>query len=441
MRIKTVAILLFLFLLCGNAHAALQHYVGTGLSKTGSTGTLGYTGVGFQPLAVIFIVPGNATADPEYSTTKGAMGYGLTDGTRNEFAAWAGRTNAVSSSVSNYYQNTKCINFGHSATGTNGYTTLAEASISSLDIDGFTLNYSTVNATAYEFMYIAIGGSGISVYVGELTEGAELGNYSTTAPGFQPDFLFAFSGGRTTTGSDNTLRGSVGLAVSSTERGMTFHIAHNGQSAVPIKNRLLTTTLQQFTSALNDTILSDSDFVSFDTTGFTLDRNTDDAVDRLSGYLVIKGVTADVRQITQHTSATTNATSGVGFQPSFLWLIGHGSSSATETNVDAEETSGAATSTTNRAVAAFEYNKNGTNDQDSAKAFDTTDVYITGDATTPTEEGRADLSSFDSDGFTLDYGTSDGTARLILAISLKDNTAAAPKTTIQSAFINGAFIN
>jgi hypothetical protein len=34
--------------------------------------------------------------------------------------------------------------------------------------------------------------------------------------------------------------------------------------------------------------------------------------------------------------------------------------------------------------------------------------------------GSADLTSFDSDGFTLNYGTSDGTAREVIYLALGD---------------------
>lgn len=406
---------------------ALQTFVGSGTSKITSTGTKAYTGVGFTPTALIFFFCGPITATG-YATGYNGQGCGFTDGTNNRAMAWGGEQRTSSNESASILSATSCVIIGQETNGSANWTTKAAASFSSFDADGFTLNWGTVDGSnAHYFGFIAIGGSGISVDVDTITEGGTTGNYSTTAPGFQPTFAM-FLYGRSAAGSGNTAIGGLGFAVSSSERAMTFHVTQQGQSTPNFRNRLRTTKIAEITAANSDTVLSDSDFVSFDANGFTLNRATDDATDRPIYYLAISGVTADITQITQPASTGADAHTGVGFQPTLLMLVSHGDTAASA-GTTVEESFGAGMSSTVRAVAASQYQVQASNDQDVARDFETNQILSLGDPTTPTQEGLADLTSLDADGYTLNYGTSDGSARLILAISMKDAGASPPAST------------
>lgn len=135
-----------------------QWKVGTDTQKT-STGTKGTTGVGFTPSAVIL----GSVCDTSTAATaaNSRLSFGVSDGTRN-VATWTGDSDAVPDSISNTIQsNTKCIVLATEGTSATP-TTNAEASMSSLDSDGFTLNWTTADATARVFGYVAVGANAVA---------------------------------------------------------------------------------------------------------------------------------------------------------------------------------------------------------------------------------------------------------------------------------------
>ena len=413
MVLKLLFLLLFLPNVC---FAAFQTYVGTGTSKITTTGTKAYTGVGFTPTAIIFFSTSVQTAeDYILNTNAGAQSYGITDGTNSRTIGWAGQARTSSNEAAHSINAATCIRLGRKTNGANTWTTLAEASLSSLDADGFTLNWTTVNgANAEIFGFIAIGG--VTAYVGTITEGATTGNYSTTDPNFQPTFAMFLYTGDTAATTASTVKGGLGFATA-TEEAVTYHVCTTGASDMIINNVLRTTSMMEITNAGSSTIISDSDFVSFDATGFTLNRTTDDGTDRIIYYLVIDGVQADIASFTQAAATGNQATTGVGFQPSLTMFLTHGAATAFEANMT-QESFGAGTSSSQRAFAANAYQDNGYEDQDTAIATKSTSILLVGDPTTPTNQGEADLVSLDSDGFTVNWTTTDATARLCLGISL-----------------------
>jgi len=68
-------------------------------------------------------------------------------------------------------------------------TVQAEAILSSLNSDGFTLNWTTSNTSAYIVYYLAVGGTDITnVIVGNRAWATATGNQSFTGTGFLPNF-------------------------------------------------------------------------------------------------------------------------------------------------------------------------------------------------------------------------------------------------------------
>lgn len=405
---------------------SLQVFVGNGTTKT-TTGTQAYSGVGFTPALIIFFNAGETVADGNIAN--GASIVGATDGTRNIAMGWSGETRAATSEGSGILSNTNCLYLGNENRASAAWQTRVAAAISSMNVDGFTLNFGTANGTAYQFGFIAIGGAGISCYVGDSTEGGTTGNFSITAPNFQPSFLMMLYG-KNTIGNSTTLLGGTGYAVSSTMRAMTFHVVAQTQASPNSRNRLRTTKLWEVTTSGNDTIVSDGDFVSFDATGFTLNRLTDDATDRAFCYIAISGVSANITQISAPAATGSDPHTGVGFAPQLLILASHGETSASVggTLKEAEFSFGAGTDSTHRAVACHCAQNEGASNQDSAATFETDEIISVMDPTTPTIQAQADLTSLDSDGYTLNYGVANGSAYLALAIALRDNTGGGATT-------------
>jgi hypothetical protein len=136
-----------------------QWKVGTDTQKT-STGTKATTGVGFQPSGLILgSVCDTQTAG---SAANARWSFGATDGTRS-VATWTGDSDNVADAITNtIMSSTKAIVLATEGTSASP-TTNAEAAISSLDSDGFTLNWSTADATARVFGYVAFGSNASGV--------------------------------------------------------------------------------------------------------------------------------------------------------------------------------------------------------------------------------------------------------------------------------------
>jgi hypothetical protein len=131
-----------------------QWKVGTETQKT-STGTKATTGVGFQPQGVLF----GSVCDTQTSGTAdhARFALGVTTGTSNNICHWTGDQDNVADAIANSISSaTKCIVMATEALFATP-TTNAEAALSSLDADGFTLNWTTADATARVFGYVAFG--------------------------------------------------------------------------------------------------------------------------------------------------------------------------------------------------------------------------------------------------------------------------------------------
>lgn len=144
-----------------------------------------FTGVGFQPKALKFVGGINGTA----STIQAGGGAfcGFTDGTNQYVNFICDEDGQNFSDVSEYSSLNACIAM---ALDNDSTAIDYEASITSMNADGFTLNVSNLPAAITKLGYIAYGGSALSVEVGKGTaRTGSPGNeaYTTT---IEPKFLF-----------------------------------------------------------------------------------------------------------------------------------------------------------------------------------------------------------------------------------------------------------
>lgn len=129
--------------------------VGTSTSPT-STGTKAVTGVGFQPKVVL---PFAVDIDAVGTGTSARLGLGAGLSSSNRASIGVYSNNGVTTSATNRnHQNTR-INLTHSGP----VTVNQEADLTSLDADGFTLNWSTVAASARILNHICLGGADLEV--------------------------------------------------------------------------------------------------------------------------------------------------------------------------------------------------------------------------------------------------------------------------------------
>jgi hypothetical protein len=139
----------FLYLaLTGTFRSAL----GTFTQKT-STGTQATTGVGFQPLAVLFGSAAKAVNTSVTEDNKIALGVALSASNRRAIAM-VDEGSAVEPTQADRYAS-EAVAIALMESGTPG-TVVAAADLDSLDADGFTLDWTTADATAREIGYLAL---------------------------------------------------------------------------------------------------------------------------------------------------------------------------------------------------------------------------------------------------------------------------------------------
>ena len=116
-----------------------------------STGTKVTSGIGFPSKALLFLSTNRASSTAQ-DTTIGKLSIGGSDGV-GQGAIWVSDTDAANPTDANSYDSsTKAI-----VLATNTSTLDANASVSAIGNDDFTLNWTTADATAREFIAIAFG--------------------------------------------------------------------------------------------------------------------------------------------------------------------------------------------------------------------------------------------------------------------------------------------
>lgn len=137
--------------------------VGSGLQPT-STGNQAITGLGFTPIGVMLLSVGNVTASG--AQTEARFSLGGSDGT-NQGWAWTGAVNNVNPIRAAIGHSTTNVVTMSTPTATGSSTTTeAQASFTSFDPTGFTLNWGTADATQREYVWIAFGNAGTGTGVG-----------------------------------------------------------------------------------------------------------------------------------------------------------------------------------------------------------------------------------------------------------------------------------
>lgn len=136
------------------AFGGIAMAAGSGLQPT-STGTQAISGLGFSPKAVLIVSVGQTAQTT--AQTEARFSVGGADRTRQGHAV-AGSLDAVTPSVCVTNEDTShvisCITPNATAASS---STHAQASMNSIDSDGFTLNWTTADATQREYIWLAFG--------------------------------------------------------------------------------------------------------------------------------------------------------------------------------------------------------------------------------------------------------------------------------------------
>jgi hypothetical protein len=387
-----------------------------------STGSQVITGVGFTPKLLLALGHGSVLGTDQANSP---WIIGAADGTNQVSGSTMDLDAQAASSNNSARSSTAFVNY-RSATG----TLQQAAALTSLDSDGFTLNWTTVNATQRQYLVLCIGGSDVQAQVGFLQAGGATGNRSITGMSFQPNTLIFFDTRLSSTqvGSGAYIRPMMGVVDSAGNQGAWAYDSHDGQAAAVI-------TSAQSTSACiinSATAASDIDrratFVSYDADGFTVNFSTLDAAIALNSYVMYVALNVPYSlagSVAQRTSTGTTAVTTTGFTPKAIVLGGNATTATNAAQQGGRFQVGMAAS-----VASQMYHS-----QMSVDAADPTDVssamntgkilrWITASGATPSTLVEADVSAIADGSFTLNYTTVDATARQVLYLAMGDVPAA-----------------
>lgn len=379
-----------------------------------STGNQSVTGIGFPPKGIIFlgsIINGNGNA----ANAVHSLGMGSSSSARMTYSVKS--DDNADPNLDNYYFSSANILTAYSV----GTTKLYEMDLVSLDSDGFTVSLTTAPGTTRTVFYAALGGTSVSCKGGKIDIAASISSQAFTGIGFPPKAtLFAGGISGTTEGLINgsfVTSGFFGCGVSSSARWVNG-LCSNWFNVPTSEKADQSTALAMMRVSVGDRPVT-ADFTSNDADGFTLNVTRADTGPR-TGILSLTSSSVKAGSFNQKTSTGSQSITGVGFPPKFLLLSSFGKATAAGQIADAKRSIGFASGATERGYVASASTDASTPKSAASSRISNANILgvITAGGATPTVLSEADLTSFDADGFTLNWGTADATAREICYLAV-----------------------
>jgi hypothetical protein len=400
------------------------------------------TGVGFKPKAVILFLAGNTTLGAWEGAGTPALGLGLSLSVfTSEIAGEPEELNEVSlfesshdtASAVRHGLHQKAVRFERSDGALQG-----EATLLSMDDDGFTLDWLSVAGVAFVIGYIALGGDSLVAKLIKwnmpTTEGT--GRKAVTGVGFKPDVVLHMFGSSTFVGSwangSFSSQDNAFFCIGAMDKaGNEWALNAARAAGVPTDARK---------SFFNDRAMYnlpagsgapevDAEFLSMDEDGFSLLFRHG-----LAGWvasLALGGIEARVGTISKPTSNQSQATDGIGFRPKGLILASAMAALGTTDGVLAGF--GAGTSISQRGAVA-RVDSDNVNPAVSLKRTQTDKIFYGSNA----ETTHADLTSLDANGWTLSWTTLSG-AYPLGYVALGDSGSLVHKFDLELNGIDGGW--
>ncbi len=281
----------------------------------------------------------------------------------------------------------------------------------SFDADGFTLNFSGADTVTYGYLAFP---PGISAKLGSFNFATAGATQAITGVGFQPSlaiFLWAHKGAD---GLQTTFAAQgIGFASSPSAEACAQHFSNDLQASAQDKHQWFENRSIAFGSNGSAGDRAYADLASFDADGFTLNltKLPADATDQV-GYLALAGFPATVLPgLTAPTSVGSKSYTGAGFEPNTVLLIAQKdtANSPDATAANALLSVGASDGATHGLAWAGGVDGAPTMIEKNRFYNDKCVAMIT-PGNPPTVAALGALTSFDADGFTLDWSTVDATA-------------------------------
>ena len=245
----------------------------------------------------------------------------------------------------------------------------------------------------------------LSSFVGDLVLNISTGSQSVTGVGFEPKIIFFFTTRGTADGVAVHGHRGVGCAVSSTSEWHAASGEEDGQANSDAQAILSTDVCMEGLVYGTSTVEYACDFTTMDADGFTFNVSNAPGSAFRVGYLALGG--ADLTNVFLGSLLADNATgtqaiTGVGFEPECVLLVGTNEDDALDSIENHANISvGFASSASLFAATATSGRNNvATSVNDRAQVTDACINTLNRDGSVV---GKADLASFDADGFTLDW--------------------------------------
>ena len=391
-------------------------------TKNTITGNQTISGVGFTPLGYIMWSSGSTAASGSFAGPF-SMSIAFCDGTNNKARVYHMDNRTGHTAVSSLSDNAVYLKTTATA------TVQAKATHSSFTSDGAIINWTVNDSSTVIISVLFIGGSDVTDFVvGDFGVKTSTGSQTvSTSIGSTPKLALFIPHGVTSMGSSLTTGGDIafGGAVSSSSKfAWAIHNRNDDgtdHSDSIIYNSKCISRLDQSQTAL--VFDYEADFTAFTASGFTINVTNAPSVANLCSYLLISGsstVNFSINNTTQKTSTGSQAFTGTGFQPVALMVTG-----TAQTSINASVETGSMDISIGAASAAAEAGAQAFSEVSASaqttcsycntgKAYSTVAAATT--ATSSSVDGEASLTSLDSDGATINWSTSPGTADRIALI-------------------------
>lgn len=412
---------------------ALSAYAGAFNVGTGAaTTTVAVTGVGFTPKAVIFWWSGRTESTDTVGGANIQAGAGFAAGATQRCCCSNYEADAAAAADSAFRAaNDACIG----EVATNG-TWSGKADLQSFDADGFTIIIDDQFVASQRISYLALGGTTITnAYVGQyqFAQASAANDEAVTGVGFQPDcvVMYSHTANAGDAGGGDDLKWGLGATSGVGHDIVVMNFSNGGSDPTDTKRYGSGAECTAFPSVSGGAIGGRSVLKSFDADGFTLDIADTQAGAHI-GFLALKGGAYHVGDFVTRTDTNDIAVTGVGFQPSGVLFISHGTTESTaDTFQDhAMMSIGAASGATTRTAQAYSSEDN-LADSEAATALETDAVYIHLDLADAID-GLMDVKSFDADGFTCVMDDADPGAAFVGYVAFGTGTAPAATSDLRT---------
>ena len=246
-----------------------------------STGNQEYNVTAFTPDAVIFFM-GECTstqADVVSASIGAFIGVGTSSSERG-YVSWGSGDAAASANTDSRASGTNVLGCENPGSAED---LEYQADIVSLDADGFTLDYDTVDASARTVLWVAIEGGNWGA--GSFTQKTSTGSQTVSGLGFDPVGVLFLSDNEATFGHSVTYEISIGAATASDEERNIWWGALQASDPMEMDRLLDSNGVINMVDSGTPTTVATADYTSNDVGGFTVNWSVADATARNIIYL------------------------------------------------------------------------------------------------------------------------------------------------------------